>query len=106
MISIGEMRDYETIKIALTAAETGYLVLSTLHIMSIDKIIERLLSFTPAEDEGHVRYVLADTLVGVIHQELVPTQRRRQAGGGRGADRHAGHASTSSATVARSFCGT
>jgi twitching motility protein PilT len=74
VISIGEMRDFETIKIALTAAETGCLVLSTLHIMSIDKIIERLLSFVPTEDEGHIRYVLADTLVGVIHQELVPAR--------------------------------
>ena len=74
VISIGEMRDFETIKIALTAAETGCLVLSTLHIMSIDKIIERLLSFAPTEDEGHIRYVLADTLVGVIHQELVPAR--------------------------------
>jgi twitching motility protein PilT len=74
VISIGEMRDFETIKIALTAAETGCLVLSTLHIMSIDKIIERLLSFVASEDEGHIRYVLADTLVGVIHQELVPTR--------------------------------
>jgi twitching motility protein PilT len=73
VISIGEMRDYETIKIALTAAETGCLVISTLHIISIDKIIERLLSFAPSEDEGHIRYVLADTLVGVIHQELLPT---------------------------------
>lgn len=74
VISIGEMRDFETIKIALTAAETGCLVLSTLHIMSIDKIIERLLSFVPTEDEGHIRFVLADTLVGIIHQELVPTR--------------------------------
>ena len=74
VISIGEMRDVETIKIALTAAETGCLVLSTLHIMSIDKIIERLLSFVPTEDEGHIRYVLADTLVGIIHQELVPSR--------------------------------
>ena len=74
VISIGEMRDFETIRIALTAAETGCLVLSTLHIMSIDKIIERLLSFVPIEDEGHIRYVLADTLVGVIHQELVPSR--------------------------------
>jgi twitching motility protein PilT len=74
VISIGEMRDFETIRIALTAAETGSLVLSTLHIMSIDKIIERLLSFVPTEDEGHIRYVLADTLVGIIHQELVPAR--------------------------------
>ncbi len=74
VISIGEMRDFETIKIAFTAAETGCLVLSTLHIMSIDKIIERILSFVPTEDEGHIRYVLADTLVAVIHQELVPAR--------------------------------
>jgi twitching motility protein PilT len=74
VISIGEMRDFETIKIALTAAETGCLVLSTLHIMSIDKIIERLLSFVATEDEGHIRYVLADTLVAIIHQELVPAR--------------------------------
>jgi twitching motility protein PilT len=74
VLSIGEMRDFETIKIALTAAETGCLVMSTLHIMSIDKIIERLLSFVPTEDEGHIRYVLADTLVGIIHQELVPAR--------------------------------
>ncbi|MHC4758259.1 MAG: type IV pilus twitching motility protein PilT, partial [Planctomycetota bacterium] len=47
VIAIGEMRDYETIKIALTAAETGVLVLSTLHTISIDKTLERLLSFTP-----------------------------------------------------------
>jgi twitching motility protein PilT len=74
VISIGEMRDFETIKIALTAAETGCLVLSTLHIMSIDKIIERILSFVPTEDEGHIRYVLADTLVAIIHQELIPAR--------------------------------
>ncbi|REK10470.1 MAG: PilT/PilU family type 4a pilus ATPase [Planctomycetota bacterium] len=74
VISIGEMRDFETIKIALTAAETGCLVVSTLHIMSIDKIIERLLSFVPVEEEGHIRYTLADTLVGIIHQELLPAR--------------------------------
>ena len=45
VIAIGEMRDYDTIKTALAAAETGVLVLSTLHIISIDKIIERLQSF-------------------------------------------------------------
>ncbi len=73
VIAIGEMRDYETIKIALTAAETGVFVLSTLHIISIDKIIERLLSYAPAEEEMHVRYLLADCLRAVIHQELLPT---------------------------------
>ncbi|MBN2210766.1 MAG: PilT/PilU family type 4a pilus ATPase [Sedimentisphaerales bacterium] len=73
VIAIGEMRDYETIKIALTAAETGVFVLSTLHIISIDKIIERLLSYAPPEEEMHLRYLLADCLQAVIHQELVAT---------------------------------
>jgi len=72
VIAIGEMRDYETIKIALTAADTGVLVLSTLHIISIDKLIERLLSYAQPEDEGHVRYLLAGALQGIIHQELLP----------------------------------
>ena len=73
VIGIGEMRDYDTIKIALTAAETGVLVISTLHVISIDKLLERLLSYGPSSEEGHIRYLLADCLQGVIHQELVPT---------------------------------
>ena len=78
MIAIGEMRDYETIKIALTAAETGILVLSTLHIISIDKMIERLLSYVPQEDTGHIRYLLAGAIQGVIHQELLPGEKGRK----------------------------
>ena len=73
VIAIGEMRDYETVRIALTAAETGILVLSTLHVISIDKIMERLLSYAPPEEEGHMRHMLAGALQGIIHQELVPT---------------------------------
>jgi len=72
VIAVGEMRDYETIKIALTAAETGVLVLSTLHVISIDKMIERLLSYSPAEDQEHMRYLLSAALQAVIHQELLP----------------------------------
>ncbi|UCC98579.1 MAG: PilT/PilU family type 4a pilus ATPase [Phycisphaerales bacterium] len=78
VIAIGEMRDYETIKIALAAAETGVLVLSTLHVISIDKIIERLLSYAPASDEGQLRFLLAESLQGMIHQELVPTLKGGQ----------------------------
>jgi len=78
VIAIGEMRDYETIKIALAAAETGVLVLSTLHVISIDKIIERLLSYAPATDEGQLRFLLAESLQGVIHQELIPTVDSQQ----------------------------
>lgn len=74
VIAIGEMRDLETIEIALTAAETGVLVISTLHTISLDKIIERLLSYAPPEAEGHIRCLLADTLQGCIHQELLPTR--------------------------------
>jgi twitching motility protein PilT len=72
VIAIGEMRDFETIRIAMTAAETGILVLSTLHVISIDKMIERLLSYAPEESENTMRFLLAETLQGVIHQELLP----------------------------------
>jgi twitching motility protein PilT len=72
VIAIGEMRDFETIKIALTAAETGILVFSTLHVISIDKIIERMISYAPEDGEGNLRFLLAESLQGVIHQELVP----------------------------------
>ncbi|MCZ6697625.1 MAG: PilT/PilU family type 4a pilus ATPase [Planctomycetota bacterium] len=73
VIAIGEMRDYDTIKTALTAAETGVLVFSTLHIISIDKIIERLLSYAPDGNDGHMRALMSEALLGVIHQELLPT---------------------------------
>jgi twitching motility protein PilT len=78
VIAIGEMRDYETIRIALTAAETGVLVLSTLHVISIDKIIERLVSYAPPEGESQLRFLLAESLQGMVHQELLPTVDGRQ----------------------------
>jgi len=78
VIAIGEMRDYETIKIALTAAETGVLVLSTLHTISVDKILERLLSYTPATEEEQIRFLLAESLQGIIHQELLPSFNDQQ----------------------------
>lgn len=73
VVAIGEMRDYETIRIGLIAAETGMLVLSTLHIISIDKLLERVLSYSPSEEQTHLRYLLAGALQGIIHQELLPT---------------------------------
>jgi twitching motility protein PilT len=73
VVAIGEMRDADTIKIALTAAETGVLVISTLHVIAIDKMMERLLSYGLVSDENNLRYSLADSLQGVIHQELLPT---------------------------------
>jgi len=73
VIAIGEMRDYDTIKTCLAAAETGVMVISTLHIISIDKIIERLLAYAPDGSDGHIRVLLAECLIGVVHQELLPT---------------------------------
>jgi len=73
VIVIGEMRDFESIRIALTAAETGVLVLSTLHAMSIDKILERIFSYVPIEQENQIRMMLSEALLCVVHQELLPT---------------------------------
>ena len=62
-----QMLDY-----AKSQQATGMLVLSTLHVISLDKIIERLLSYAPEDGEGNLRFLLAESLQGVIHQELVP----------------------------------
>ena len=78
IVAVGEMRDYETIRIALVAAATGVLVLSTLHVISIDKIIERIISYSPPEEEGHIRNLLGDSLQGIVHQELLPTVDKRK----------------------------
>jgi twitching motility protein PilT len=73
VLLIGEMRDYDTIETALRAAETGVLVLSTLHIVSIEKLMDRLLAFVPTGRENMIRTMAAESLLGVIHQELLPT---------------------------------
>jgi len=73
VIVIGEMRDFESIKIALTAAETGVLVLSTLHTISVDKVLERLFSYVPADQVMQIRMMISEALLCVIHQELLPT---------------------------------
>ena len=78
VIVIGEMRDYDSIKIALTAAETGSLVLSTLHTMTTDKIIERLFSYVPADQDAQIRMMLSEVLLGVVHQELLTTINGRK----------------------------
>lgn len=73
VILIGEMRDIETAKIALTAAETGHLVLSTLHTTSAPDAIDRLIEMFPQEERGQVRYTLSQSLRAIICQRLVPT---------------------------------
>ena len=71
-ILIGEMRDLETISTALTAAETGHLVFSTLHTNDAASTVERIIDSFPAAQQGQVRSMLANTLKGVICQRLFP----------------------------------
>lgn len=71
LIVIGEMRDLEVIKIALTAAETGHLVLATMHTNDAVSTIDRIIDVFPAESKNHVRIQLASTLVAVISQHLL-----------------------------------
>jgi twitching motility protein PilT len=73
VILVGEMRDLETIATALTAAETGHLVLATLHTQSAPQTIDRIIDVFPAEQQDQVRIQLASTLQGIITQTLVPT---------------------------------
>jgi twitching motility protein PilT len=72
VILVGEMRDRETIQLALTAAETGHLVVSTLHTNSAPKTISRIINAFPASDQGQIRTMLAEGLLAVVSQVLVP----------------------------------
>ena len=72
IILIGEMRDLETISTALTAAETGHLVLSTLHTNDAASTVERIIDVFPAAQQNQTRSMLANTLKGVICQRLLP----------------------------------
>lgn len=72
VIMVGEMRDYETISSAVTAAETGHLVLSTLHTNNAAQTIDRIIDMFPAEQQGQVRVQLAGSLAGIFSQRLIP----------------------------------
>jgi twitching motility protein PilT len=72
IILVGEMRDRETIRIALSAAETGHLVLSTLHTVDAGQTINRILGMFETDEQEQIRARLADTLRWVISQRLVP----------------------------------
>ena len=69
---VGEMRDPETIAAAVTGAETGHLVFSTLHTNSASQTIDRIIDSFPSAQQGQIRSQLANTLVGIISQRLVP----------------------------------
>lgn len=72
VIMVGEMRDLETISTAITAAETGHLVFSTLHTNSAGQTIHRLIDVFPAHQQNQIRSQLAVSLLGVISQRLIP----------------------------------
>ena len=72
VILVGEMRDYETIRAAITAAETGHLVLSTLHTNNAAQTVERVIESYPANFQNMVRSQLASVLRGVVTQVLIP----------------------------------
>lgn len=72
VIMLGEMRDYETISSAVTAAETGHLVFSTLHTNNAAQTIDRIIDMFPAEQQGQVRVQLAGSLAGIFSQRLIP----------------------------------
>jgi twitching motility protein PilT len=74
VVLVGEMRDYETISLAITLAETGQLVFGTLHTSSASKTIDRIIDVFPPEQQAQIRIMLADSLRGVLAQQLVPTK--------------------------------
>lgn len=73
VIFLGEMRDYETISIAMTAAETGQLVLSTLHTLGAASTIDRIIDVFPINQQHQIRIQLSMTLKGVVSQQLLPS---------------------------------
>jgi twitching motility protein PilT len=73
VILIGEMRDEETVRTALSAAETGHLVLSTVHTLDASESINRIIDFFQPHEQSQARAMLAGTLKGVVSQRLVPT---------------------------------
>ena len=72
VIMVGEMRDLETISLAITAAETGHLVLGTLHTGNASRTLDRLLDVFPPDQQAQIRIMVSESLRGVISQQLIP----------------------------------
>jgi len=72
VIMVGEMRDLETISLAITAAETGHLVLGTLHTGNASRTLDRLLDVFPPDQQKQIRIMVSESLRGVISQQLIP----------------------------------
>lgn len=77
VILVGEMRDLETISLALTAAETGHLVLSTLHTNSVAETVDRVIDVFPSDQQEYVRQIFANVIRGIISQILLPRRDGR-----------------------------
>lgn len=75
VILVGEMRDLETVRLALQAAETGHLVISTLHTSGAARAVSRVIDVFPPEQQSLVRTILSETVEAIISQELVPSKR-------------------------------
>jgi twitching motility protein PilT len=84
VVLVGEMRDLETISIAVTAAEMGILVMGTLHTNGAGQTVDRIVNSFPADKQSHIRTMISTSLRGVVSQQLLPTQQ------------HAGRIATSS----------
>ena len=74
VILVGEMRDLETISIAVTAAEMGILVMGTLHTNGAAATVDRIINSFPADKQGHIRTMISTSLRGVVSQQLLPTK--------------------------------
>ena len=72
IIVVGEMRDLETTSLAISAAETGHLVLATLHTPDAIRTIGRVLDVFPPEEQGQIRAMLSESLRGIVSQQLIP----------------------------------
>ena len=72
VVLVGEMRDLETISLAMTAAETGHLVLATLHTNSATKTVDRIIDAFPEAQQAQIRIMLSESLRGIVAQSLVP----------------------------------
>jgi len=76
VVLIGEMRDLETISIAVTAAEMGILVMGTLHTNGAAQTVDRIINSFPADKQSHIRTMISTSLRGVVSQQLLPTCNR------------------------------
>jgi twitching motility protein PilT len=72
VIMVGEMRNLETIQLAITASETGHLVLATLHTSNAARTLDRILDAFPVEQQGQIRTMVSESLRGIVSQQLIP----------------------------------